>query len=572
MGVMSKDTDLIKEKVDIVDFLKQYLTLTPTGKNFKALCPFHQEKTPSFFISPERKIWHCFGCGLGGDVIKFAMLYEHIEFPEALKLLAEKAGLQIQTMSPSEQREFGILYDINAAAAKFYRDALMKNGRVIDYLKNRGLKSETIDEFDLGYAPGGEELTKFLMKNGYAVNDIVRAGLAQKNVRGLYKDKFYERIMFPIANQIGKIVAFTGRTVPDASGNDPKDAPKYLNSPETIIFNKSKILYGFDKSKQFVSEAKTVVIVEGQMDLLMVWQSGVKNAVAVSGTGLTEEHLLRLRRFADTVMVSFDKDEAGIKALERSLEHFHNFDFHIKVIDLGGFKDPADACKANPDFMKTALSWAKPALSYLMNAYFSDTSYQGGDIPVKKRILRHVLAQINTVKSAVERGIWIREASELSGIPENDLRQELRNMDSGEPESLGSNFSSETEKSDQREEIARKLTVIALTREDFLDTLKGEIALLPDNFRKIVEGGKDAEDAALLELESSYLTSSRDEKTIKKEFDDLLKKLKILSLKESKSSLKKALREAENGGSEEKVSEILGKFSDESKKLNDLSR
>lgn len=569
---MSQDTDLIKQKVDLVDFLKSYLTLTPAGKNFKALCPFHQEKTPSFFVSPEKKMWHCFGCGLGGDVIKFAMLYEHIEFPEALKFLAEKAGIEIRTMNPAEQREFGVLYDLNDAAKKFYRSQLLKNEKALAYLRGRGLKNETMEEFSLGYAPGGEELTRFLIKSGFNVNDVARAGLTQKNVRGLFWDKFQKRIVFPIENQVGKTVAFTGRIMPDESGADQKDMPKYLNSPETIIFNKSKVLYGFDKSKGEISETKTMIIVEGQMDLLMLWQSGFRNVVAVSGTGLTKEHLERLRRFTDTVMVSFDKDAAGIKALERSLENFHNFDFHVKVIDLGTFKDPADVCQKDPDLMRRAIDEAKPALSYLMDIYFSGASYKDGDIPAKKRILRHVILQVEAVRSAVEKGMWLGECSRLSGIPENDLRQEMGSLNEEETRDVAAEFVNEIDQLNKREEIAKKLVAIALTKAEFLDKLKSEIALLPDHLRKAVEDGGRADDAALLELEASYIASSMDEKIIRKEFGDLLTKLKTSSIKETKSSLKKALQEAERKGDEKEIAKILGEFSDESKKLNDLKK
>ncbi len=572
MIAMSQDTDLVKQKVDLVDFLKSYLSLVPAGKNFKALCPFHQEKTPSFFVSPEKKMWHCFGCGLGGDVIKFAMLYEHIEFPEALKFLAEKAGLEIRTLNPAEQREFGVLYDLNDTAKKFYRSYLLKNEKALSYLRGRGLKDETMEEFSLGYAPGGEELTRFLIKGGFNVNDVVRAGLTQKNVRGLFWDKFQKRIMFPIENQVGKTVAFTGRILPDGSGADQKDIPKYLNSDASIIFNKSKTLYGFDKSKGEIAETKTVIIVEGQMDLLMLWQSGFKNVVAVSGTGLTKEHLERLRRFTDTVMVSFDKDAAGIKALERSLEHFHNFDFHVKVIDLGNFKDPADACQKDPELMRQAVDAAKPALLYLMDIYFSDASYRDGDIPVKKRVLRHILSQIGAVQSAVEKGMWISACSRLSGVPENDLREELNNLNEEEARNVTAEFMNAIEQLNKQEGIAKKLVTIALTKTEFLDKLKGEITFIPDSLKKIVESGAHADDTALLELEASYIADAMDEKTIRKEFNDLLTKLKVLAIKETKSSLKKALQEAERKGDESDIAKILEQFSEESKKLNDLKK
>ena len=290
---MARETDLIKERLDLVDFLRSYLKLLPAGKNLKALCPFHQEKTPSFIVSPERKIWHCFGCGEGGDLITFAMKYENLEFPEALRFLAEKAGVTLRSINPAEQKQFGILYDIHEAAKSFFKQELLKNQKALEYLKERGLKNETVEEFELGFASGGESLTLHLINLGYDVGDIVRSGLAHKNVKGLHRDRFGGRIIFPIVNHVGKVVAFTGRLFEPAPSSE---IPKYLNSPETPIFNKSKILYGFNKSKNEIAKSHTAFLVEGQMDFLLAWQSGVQNAVAVSGTGLTPHHLERLRR------------------------------------------------------------------------------------------------------------------------------------------------------------------------------------------------------------------------------------------------------------------------------------
>lgn len=200
---MARETDLIKEKLDLVDFLRSYLKLTPAGKNFKALCPFHGEKTPSFVVSPERKIWHCFGaCGEGGDIIKFAMKYENLEFPEALRFLAEKAGLKISTLNPALEKQFGILYKIHESAKDFYAGELSRNKEALEYLKGRGLRSGTIEEFKLGFASGGEALTLRLIKEGFDVLDIAKAGLAHKNTEGLYRDRFRGRIIFPIANSL----------------------------------------------------------------------------------------------------------------------------------------------------------------------------------------------------------------------------------------------------------------------------------------------------------------------------------------------------------------------------------
>ena len=577
---MTKETEIIKQKLELVEFLRGYLTLLPAGKNFKALCPFHGEKTPSFIVSPDRQMWHCFGCGVGGDIFKFIMLYEHLEFPEALKFLAERAGIQIQSLNPAQQREFGVLYDITDAAKRIYKEALPKNREAREYLKSRGLQLDTVEEFELGYAEGGESLTLRLLKEGYDIETIVRAGLAQKNSRGLYRDKFQERIMFPIANQVGKTVAFTGRILPSAlermlSQGMTMEPPKYLNSPDSLIFNKSKILYGFDKSKQTIHETKSVLLVEGQMDMLMAWQSGVKNTVAVSGTALTPNHLERLRRFADTVIVSFDNDVAGLKALERALDYFHSFDFHVKVIGLGSHKDPADACLADPEFLKKAMEWAKPAMQYVLDVYFTPSIYKKHDIPAQKRVLRHLLQKVQSLKSAVEQNIWIQEISKRSGIREQALLEELASLETprtseGEEEVIFDSASRPKEQT-QGELVARRLLALALTRENFLDILKTNSVLLPSAYQEMLEH-PDSEAVGFLELESSYEFGGLDEVKLEKEFHDLLGRLESGVLRERKMTLQEQLKKAQAAHDDGKVAELLREFSELAKKIDTLSK
>ncbi len=577
---MAKETDIIKQKLEIVEFLRGYLTLLPAGKNFKALCPFHGEKTPSFIVSPDRQMWHCFGCGAGGDIFKFIMLYEHLEFPEALKFLAERAGIQIQSLNPAQQREFGVLYDITDTAKRMYKEALPKNREAQEYLKSRGLHLDTVEEFELGYAEGGEWLTLRLLKEGYDIETIVRAGLAQKNTRGLYRDKFQERIMFPIANQVGKTVAFTGRILPSAlermqAQGMTMEPPKYLNSPDSLIFNKSKILYGFDKSKQAIHETKSVLIVEGQMDMLLAWQSGVKNVVAVSGTALTPNHLERLRRFADTVVVSFDNDEAGLKALERALDYFHSFDFHVKVIGLGSHKDPADACLADPEFLKKAIEWAKPAMQYILDVYFTPSSYKKHDIPAQKRVLRHLLQKVQPLRSAVEQNIWLQEIAKRSGIREHALLEELASLEvsrsTGGEEETVSNPVPHSKEGTQGELIARRLLALALTRKGFLDTLKVNSTLLPSAYREMLEH-PDSEAIGFLELESSYEFGGLDEAKLEKEFHDLFGRLESGVLRERKIILQEQLKEAQSAHDDKRVAELLSEFSEVMKKIDTLSK
>jgi DNA primase len=565
---MAKEVDLIKEKLDLADFLRSYLTLTPAGKNLKALCPVHQEKTPSFMVSPERKMWHCFGCGLGGDIIKFAMLYEHLEFPEALRFLAEKAGIPIQVLSPAQQREFGVLYDIHEKAKDFYKSELAKNPSAQKYLKDRGLSPETIGEFELGYAPGGDSLVVHLLKNGFDIGELVRAGLAQKNTSGLYRDKFFERLIFPIANQVGKTIAFTGRIMPEAEAKYKDSAtppPKYLNSPETPIFNKSRTLYGLDKSKQAISESRSVMLVEGQMDFLGAWQAGVRNIVAVSGTGLTPFHLEKLRRLADTAIVSFDNDAAGLKALERGLEYFNKFDFHVKVVNLGKFKDPADAAKAGPNVLKDAIALAKPAFEYVFGIYFSPKIFSE-DIPQRKRVIRHLLRMVNSISSAVEKNIWLKKLSAESGISESALFEEMRNI--GDVSSLGEGEDISGEPAaDYRDAVLRRVIALALTREDFLAKLKADSRLLPPLYLKILDDPRE-EARGLLELQSSFEFANAAKDKLEKEFNDLLKRLRVLELRERQLHLKKELKETRGTDGEDRV---LKDFSDVTKQLNELN-
>ena len=422
---MAKDVDLIKQKLDLVDVIKSYVNLSPAGKNLKGLCPFHSETKPSFMVSPERGLWHCFGCSAGGDLIKFVMMYENMEFPEALRFLAERAGIEIESVSRRDQKEFDNIYSINEAAKKFFVGELKKNKQIFDYLLSRGLKNETIEEFELGFSPGGDTLITHLLGSGFDLPVIVKAGLGLKSDRGLYKDRFFRRIMFPIANEIQKVVAFTGR-IYDPEGR-LSDAPKYLNSPETLVFNKSKILYGLNKSKTNIVKSRIVFLVEGQMDFLMLWGAGIKNAVAISGTGLTNYHLNKLRRLAETIVVSFDNDDGGLRALERALDIFSNFDFHIKAVNLGKFSDPAEAVLADVKFFKKAVEEAKPAFNHLFDHYFNDE--KPTSVIDRKKVVRHLLGIIGNVKSKVEQDMWVKELARYSGISEPALMIELEYTD-----------------------------------------------------------------------------------------------------------------------------------------------
>jgi DNA primase len=450
----SSPAELIKGKLDIVEFLKGYLPLHPAGKNFKALCPFHKEKTPSFMVSPERQSWHCFGCALGGDVFSFLMRYENVEFGEALRVLAEKAGVELKRVNPAEYKLTGALYDINARARDFFRAELTKSRAAQEYLRNRRLNQETINQFELGWAPPGPEaLTLTLLRGGASPDEIIQAGLAVRTERGLVIDRFRGRIMFPIHNHFGKVAGFTGRVLPTPmpppsveGGKEGGDASvpiaKYMNTPETPIFQKSKLLYGFWAAKNAIREAKRAFVVEGQMDCIMSVQAGVPYAVASSGTALTVEHVKTLRRLADEIVFSFDNDEAGWAAGERAIDLAQAEDCHVKVVTWKDVKDPGEAAEKDPEGLRRAVAEAKPAALFYFEKYLTPTGTSGpqGTVDFGSREglsrLRAVLRKIEGIASAVLRGFWFKELARRTLVDERVLREEADHL-VGEREAKG---------------------------------------------------------------------------------------------------------------------------------------
>lgn len=428
---MAGVVDDIKDKLDIVEVIKSYITVLPAGRNFRACCPFHKEKTPSFMISPERRSWHCFGgCNEGGDVIAFVMKYENIEFYDALKMLAERAGIDPRQLSRGggEYRKYDALYAINEAAKEFFRAAMTPEVKA--YAIGRGLTEATIAEFEIGYAPNmPDALLAALTKKGFAVQDIAEAGVVFRTERGTYWDRFRNRLMFPLYNHTGKVVGFTGRVMPPAPGAPAEpvssfEAAKYINSPETPIFNKSKLLYGFHKTKGAVRDAGSAVLVEGQMDFLMAYQSGIANVVATSGTALTALHLDALRRIAERIILCFDADEAGQKAIDRGIDLALAHDFSVGVVSLTD-KDPADVARENPALLGELIAKAHTAREFYFARYLphGESGAHGAD--VMKRGVRAILGKVRALTSPIEQSAWLKDLGVKTGIGEHTLRAEM---------------------------------------------------------------------------------------------------------------------------------------------------
>lgn len=572
---MPTPSEQIKEKIDIVEFIGERLKLQKAGRNYKALCPFHQEKTPSFIVSPERQTWHCFGaCSEGGDLFKFLMRYENLEFYEALKVLAEKAGVELRHISPAEQKEFGVLYDLNEAAKEFFKAGLKNCKPALDYLGKRGLKPDTIEEFELGWAPGGESLTLHLINAGNDIKDVARAGLSVKTESGPYRDRFHNRIIFPVYNSFGKTVGFGGRILPSF---ETENTPKYLNSPETPIFNKSRILYGLHKSKGVIGRTRQAFLVEGYMDFLMVWQSGINNAAATCGTSLGLEHLKSLKRLTDNLIISFDQDEAGLKALERALDITGDFDFNIKVVNLGNFKDPAEAAEKDPEFLKSAIAKCQPALSYLFDHYLRGLkNHAGSDPGVHKSTVRTLLAKIGNINSPLEQSYWVKELSDRMGVEERVLALEMAKLSRKRKEPSGAGAAPEFKNKDssRRDLISERLLSLAVAREDFMSILAGQKEYFSAGYRDVLEK-PDAilttDLGAYLNLQATYVFADLAETKLKAEFDELLKNLKLEHFRQRNRELSREIKSAEKSGDEERLRVARSEFQSNSLEISNLS-
>ncbi|KKR88844.1 MAG: primase protein [Candidatus Wolfebacteria bacterium GW2011_GWA2_42_10] len=568
----------IKDKIDIVEFIRSYIPLSPAGKNFKALCPFHKEKTPSFIISPERQTWHCFGsCSEGGDVFKFLMKYENLEFYEALKILAEKAGVELKKTSPMEQRQFEILYEINDAAKDFFILQLAdeKNKEALEYLYDRGLKKETIEEFELGFAPQGfDQLTLVLIKKGFAVKDIERAGLNFKTEKGNYVDRFRNRIMFPIHNHFGKTIGFSGRIMPKF---DTGEMGKYVNSPETPIFSKSKILYGFYASKKFIREENSAVLVEGQMDFLMAHQDGVKNTAAVSGTALTPDHLKTLRRQTENLVFCFDNDEAGFKAAERSIDLANSLDFSVKILTLDEYKDPAEVAAKKPGILANLIKKSESAMEFYFSRYLSEGK-EKKDLSEFKKNLRIILEKIKNLASPIEQSHWLKELSLKTGVKEEALADEMKQLklinrlsglDAGQP--INRQI---IQLNSRRETIIQRLIGLMMVKDEWRNQMKNYLNYLPNDYLAIAESlinRTKLKDERLLNLlnlislRSSFEFQNFEEEKINFEYQELLGHLHSEYFKEKREEMTKLLKEAEKSEDEEKISSILKEFDEISK-------
>ncbi len=424
---MNNDTAEIKSRLNIVDVLGDYIRLEKTGANFRALCPFHNEKSPSFMVSEERQMWHCFGCQKGGDIFAFVMEMEGLEFRETLKILAEKAGVQLQSYDPEATKKKDRTLEILELATKWYEHQLW-NGpgktKMAQYLSERGLREETSKEFRLGYAPKGwRNLLDFLNKRGFQNEEILCAGLIiKKDNSSEHYDRFRERIMFPIRDYLGRVVGYSARVAP---GGDESQA-KYVNTPETEVYHKSKILYGIDRAKEGIKQQNFALLVEGNMDVIAAHQAGLKNTIAVSGTALTTDQIGIIKRYAPKIKMFFDMDAAGEAATKKSVKLCLEKDMAVEIVTLPQGKDAADIARENPQQLIAAVSESLGIMDYFLQKLYA--KFDRKKVEDKRKIADECLDIIASFENDVAKSHWIKKLAEGLEITEAALTDSLKKI------------------------------------------------------------------------------------------------------------------------------------------------
>ena len=414
----------IKNSNDIVDVISQYVNLKRSGRNFFGLCPFHKEKSPSFSVSPDKQIFHCFGCGAGGNVIHFISKIENADFKEAIGILANRAGIELPTLNNYEDNKTALLkskvYEINQIAAEFYHQNLYKPTSKIgqEYIKKRKLDNSTLKSFLIGYSGNFDELYRILKQKGFTEEEILASSLVNKKDDGKYIDRFRKRVMFPIQDTRNKVIAFGGRVTDDSK-------PKYINSPENIVYSKGRHLFGLNVAKR--GELKNIIIVEGYMDAISLYQRGITNVVASLGTALTEAQGRLLRRYSERVTIGYDSDGAGQAATLRGLEILQNIGCDVRILQISGAKDPDEyVIKYGPErFLKCveqAISLVEFKVKMLKQSLNLD------NINDKIKFLNQVAKILSNVTNSIERELYVEKIANEYNVSKEAIYGEVNKL------------------------------------------------------------------------------------------------------------------------------------------------
>lgn len=592
---MNSDVEEVKSRVNIVELIGEYIRLTKAGSSWKALCPFHNEKSPSFIASEERRSWHCFGCGKGGDAFSFVMEMEGIGFREALEQLAQKAGVQLKKYEGTKKKEDSVkpkLYKILELATKWYEKNLWEGTgkeKILKYLRERGLTDETMRKFRLGYAPEGwRNILEFLLKKKFDIKDIERTGLLVKKEisneiqNSGYYDRFRDRIMFPILDVMGRVVGFSARVAP---GGDEKNA-KYINTPQSELYDKSKTLYGLHLAKTEIRKKDEIILVEGNMDVIASSQAGFPNTVAVSGTALTFEQIKIIKRYTENLKMAFDMDSAGQAAAKKSARVCLENDLDVRIVLLPSGKDAADIIRENKEIWGKSVLEARGLIEY----YFEDTfsRYDPKDPTGKKKIAKELLNVIKDLSSPVEQSHWLKVLAEKLGTEEKILANVLEQSKKETRETKTG--SREVEKKQEKKGYSHEKRIIGLLLAFPKEGRRQLEKIRPDYFsekkeKSILEAIKkekgDYDPAKIRSSFSDYETVKFIEEAIleaeveaenrtagqrffdpAEELRACLERLKKTRIKEKIVRITQDIKEAERTGDKEAVKILVNEFQD----------
>jgi len=562
----------IKRKVNIVTLVGEYVDLKHTGRNHKGLCPFHGERTPSFMVNEELQIYKCFGCGAGGDVIKFLMEIEGLEFMEALEKLAKRAGIKLEkTRFDGQSGEKRRMLEIHSLAAEYYHFLLTEHKvgkEARDYLLSRGINRKIWKTFKLGFSiPVWDGLSKFLvLKKGFSEGELVRAGLSIKGKRGGIYDRFRGRVMFPLLDSGEKVVGFSGRVIP---GLARENEPKYINSPETLIYHKSQMLFGLAQARQAIRKKGQVVVVEGELDMISSFMAGVTETVAIKGSALTEHMVERLARLCNLVILALDADEAGEEALKKSIEILEKRGLEVKVVYWSDGKDPDELARKNPLLWRKLVS--KPISVYewvIKKALDRWGTKTPEDI---KRVVKMTVPYLSKIENRVVAEVWVKRLADKLGVGKERVWEEVEKSRKGGV--VKTSLKTEKEEFDEvskSEKLSRRLLTVLF---QFGEEEKGlarkilsEISLagatgklltkwLKSENKKVASWIKALPDELRVVAEECFL-DEKEENLGEKEVIRLAVDLVRSRLREERVGLVDKLGEAEKKGEEKKIEEI----------------
>jgi len=593
MAISENPIEEIKEKLDVVEIIGNYLKLKKTGANYSANCPFHSENKPSFFVSPARQVWKCFGCGEGGSVFDFVMKIEGVEFGDALRILSKKAGVQLKPRDPKVQTRRQRFYEVCELGCQFFEKQL-ESGKLgkkaKEYLLERGITQESIKKWRIGYSPDTwRGLSDFLVGKGYKREEVVSVGLAVKSEKSKTPyDRFRGRIIFPVFDLQSQVIGFGGRIF-----KQEEETAKYLNVPQTPLYNKSKILYGLNNAKVDIRKKNQCILAEGYTDVIMSHQEGFDNTVATSGTALTSDHLDILKRYSENLVLAFDMDIAGNTATKRGIDSAQEKGFNIKVIKMPPESDPADIISESSQKWQKLLEKSQSIMEFYFNSAFSAHDKETAE--GKKEISRIVLPVIKKIPNKIEQSHWIQRLSKDLKVGEEDVFEELNKIKDSNNRSpdLKEDSSEKNFKNNRKDILEKRVFCLLMKKPECLKVIEEKEKSLFSKtcqnifqeFEKAKKNGDKNLDEVIKVLQNGnsegikdFLTStSFDSEFEEGELSDIEKEIRVclyemrsIDIKKELNKISEEIKFAEEKNDDKEISDLIKKFNELTQQLKNI--